>query len=146
MAALQSATSVQSPISKKNKCRSDVDYINMQGESIHLDTAIVSPLSIQALEKGSHAMSGVAAKLYELYKINKYNPFHIIPLIWEHGGREGARAREWVKSQLPSGHVRSQAAQSIWQTLSVTVQRANARTIRTITTRYNGGSDPGRPH
>jgi len=131
---------------EKNHCRSDIDYVDQtNGQVVHLDIAVVSPLSVQALEKGSARTPGVAAKTHEIHKVTKYS-HNIIPIILEHGGREGARAREWVKSQLPDGHMRSQAAQVIWQSIAVSLQRANSKTIREIKKRYNGGLDPIRPH
>ena len=131
---------------EKHHCRSDIDYVDqVTMQVVHLDIAVVSPLSVQAFEKGSDRTPGVAAKTHEIHKVTKYS-HTIIPIIFEHGGREGARAREWVKSQLPDGHMRSQAAQVIWQSIAASLQRANSKTIREVKKRFNGSTSHGTHH
>ena len=71
----------------------------------------------------------VSAKQGDQAQINKSKPIDVKPLVLESGGRVGLAFTELIKSLLPSGALCSSIAQVLWQTVSVALQRANARAL-----------------
>ena len=105
--------------------RADIAFIDGDDNRRYPDVTVVSATSRQALQGGSGNKIGVSAKQGEQAKINKYKPIDVKPLVLESGGRVG----QLVGSLLPSGAIRSSVAQVLWQTISVALQRANARAL-----------------
>ena len=109
--------------------RADITYSDDDDMTTHLDITIVAATSQQALQGGSNNKVGDAAKQSAQAKRAKYEPHVMLPLVIETGGHVGAEFCTFVKELLPDGFLRSQMAQTIWQTLSTTLQRANARAL-----------------
>ena len=115
------------PTPKLEFPRSNIAFCDDDGVIAHLDLTVVAATSQQALQGGAHTKAGVAAEQSAQAKRAKYDPHEVLPLVIESGGRVGVEFSNFVKELLPEGFVRSQMAQTIWQTLSSTLQRANAR-------------------
>ena len=90
---------------------------------------MVAATSQQALQGGSSNKPGVAARQSAQAKRNKYEPHEIVPLVLESGGRVGTEFSTFIKELLPEGSQRGIMAQTVWQTIAATLQRANARAI-----------------
>lgn len=91
------------------------------------DVQITSALATQALQRSASATTdGRAAQLAEQRKRCEWQSQNVVPIVFETGGRPGQATTSlvrWLDQQLGS-------TSQIWQSLSVSLQRAQAQQIR----------------
>ena len=97
---------------------------------MHIDLTVVSPLSVEALAKGSALRPGVAATLAASDKQSRYDQCKVFPFPIEDHGRFGDAARTVVRMLAPSED-RSRSITSLYRSLAAVVQRGSAEAIIT---------------
>ena len=95
---------------------------------VHIDLTVVSPLSVEALSKGSALRSGSAASLAAADKQARYDNCKVYPFPVEDHGRLGESARTVVRMIAPSEE-RSASITALYRSLSAVLQRGSAEAI-----------------
>ena len=101
-----------------------------QDSPVHIDLTIVSPVSREALARGSADREGTAAMMAASRKRAKYPLIAVLPFVIEEGGRLGEDALGFVRKLAPrEPKKRVEALNSLNHALGATLQRTAANAI-----------------
>ena len=120
--------------------RSDLTWQLPNGTAYHLDVAVVHPATRQGLRAGAATRPAAAAVAAEAAKLAKHRA-RIRPAVLEAGGRPGPALLTLVRGLARQAEEAPLVVARIWQDLSVTLQRANARAVIAVA-RAAGVADP----
>ena len=105
-------------------------YSPLVAGAMHVDLTVISPLSQEALAKGSALHDGVAADLAARGKVRKYPGTEVFPFPIEDHGRVGDASSTVIRMLAPSENPdRGICISDLYRDLANTLQRASADAI-----------------